>query len=186
MELASDGAVTGADVVEIRPADATVSDAFERAVLAALRRARFRPARHDGAPRAGAFHLQLVFHPDLGLIPVVPPESCEADDALLDGPAFVNVDERARLATPVWERSRIIADTWPVVLQKGEHQYRLWFLVDRRGRVCEARPTQLQPIEDPWIRSKVMEIAGRLRYHPARADGTATAVWHQELLVFSF
>jgi TonB family protein len=167
------------------------------AIYSELERLRFRPGMLAGEPHATTFSAWLVFSRYLGLAPSLPSSSfvpvpltsrgcAGADSLLLSGPQFSPTDQPPELATPEWERARLIRDTWPISLQRKRESYefRFWLLLDNAGRVCEAQ--WLGEPEDPWVAGKARQIVRRLRFTPPTLASRTVAAWYAYALAFSF
>jgi len=184
IKIDDDGRVRSVKVQERRP-EGQQGSQLERAVVEAIEQFQFRPAIRRKKPDSATVSAWLIFDSQLGLIPSVPPDSCVGGRSLMGEPQFTAVAKPAALATPTWERARIISETWPIAFQQEGRRYehRLWYLIDERGRVCETK-VLLPP--DRFTTNRIRKIAERLRFRPALRDGVPVASWRQEILAFSF
>ncbi len=184
IKIDDDGRVRSVKIRERRP-EGQQDSQLERTIVEAIEEFQFRPAIRRKKPDSATISAWLILDSQLGLIPSVPPDSCVGGRGLKGEPQFTAVDEPAELATPTWERARIISETWPIAFQQEgrRYQHRLWYLIDKRGRVCDAK-LPLPP--DPFTTSKIRKIAQRLRFRPAVRDGVPVPSWRQEILAFSF
>ncbi|UCC49778.1 MAG: energy transducer TonB [Gemmatimonadota bacterium] len=182
--IEDDGRVRSVEIRERRP-EGQQDSQLERTIVEAIEEFQFRPAIRRRRPDSATMSAWFVFDQQLGLIPSVSPDSCVGGRSLKGQPQFTGVDEPAELATPTWERARIISETWPIAFQQEGRRYehRLWYLIDEQGRVCE---TKVLLAPDRFTTNRIQKIAERLRFRPAVRDGVPVASWRQEILAFSF
>ncbi|MGH7546425.1 MAG: energy transducer TonB, partial [Gemmatimonadota bacterium] len=159
-----EGLVRDARLAAILP-EGTSDSALAYRVVDAVRDFRLRPALVEGNRKPLPLTARFIFVPELGLAPSAG-GGCDADSALRAQPQLNLVEPAAEMTTPVWERARVIAETWPVSLQRRgrRYEYRFWVLVDAHGRVCE-----VEPISGAWI------AAGNGRRHGRSCTECATA-----------
>lgn len=179
-----EGLVRGARLAAILP-EGTSDSALAYRVVHAVRDLRFRPTLVSGNRRPLPLTARFIFLPGRGLAPSTV-GACDADAALRAEPQVSFVQQPAERITPEWEQARVIAETWPISLQRRgrRYEYRFWVLVDAHGRVCEVE--LLGRVDRRWEWEKARQIVYRLRYRPARRDGEALPAWRQHAIAFSF
>lgn len=179
-----EGLVRDVRLAAILP-EGTSDSALAYRVVDAVRELRLRPTLVSGMRKPLPLTVRFVFVPGLGLAPSAI-GGCDADSALRSRPQLNLVEKAAEIVTPDWERARVIAQTWPLSLQRRgrRYDYRFWVLVDTRGRVCDVEP--IGRVDRRWEWETARQIVHRLRYSPARRDGEAVPAWRQDAVRFSF
>lgn len=179
-----EGLVRDVRLVAILPEGAGDSTLAYR-IVDRVRDLRLRPTLVSGNRKPLPITARFIFVPGLGLAPSAV-GGCDADSALRAQPQLHLVETAAEMATPDWERARVIAETWPISLQRRgrRYEYRFWVLVGARGSVCEVEP--IGRVDRRWEWEKARQIVYRLRYSPARRDGEAVPAWRQHAIAFSF